>query len=169
MTGRLTDFLFGDDEEKVKPKKLGRAKKLGPGGGRKSPPKKSKSNTAAGGSGNSNRSLKGAPMSRLATIAGTATGNNKAKKQKDAIKAAQATIEAIEEELPGADVVILIDGKVVGGDLSELATKVVEHIDRTPGEELMVRDADALAALLAVLTGGDVKSTKKVATAAWNA
>ena len=31
-------------------------------------------------------------MSRLATIAGTATGNNKAKKRKDAVKALQATV-----------------------------------------------------------------------------
>lgn len=56
--GGLAKFLFGDDEEE--PKKSGRAKKPGPGGGRKPLPKKSgrpgktPRKTVAGGSGTPN-------------------------------------------------------------------------------------------------------------------
>ena len=43
-------------------------------------------------------------MSRLATIAGTATGDNKAKKFKSVVKAFEATTEAAEDEFPGVEV-----------------------------------------------------------------
>lgn len=164
--GDLLDFLFDDDEEepKGKNKKSGGAKKPRPGGGPKPPPKKLK--TAAGGPGNPNPSQGGTSMSRLATIAGTATGNNKAKKMKDVVNAFEATAEAAEEEIPGIEVEVIVNGNVIVGDVEGRIRALYDHFTGDNGVAL-TEDNVTYFVNLCVVAFGDNKEVRKTAKAVY--
>lgn len=114
-----------------------------------------------------NPSQGGPVMADLAAFASMIAGPSKADKLKDAVKAFSNVASATETEIPGVSVVVILDGKVVSGDVEESIRGLYLYIVGENGVALAADDASLFIGLC-VAVFGDNDAVRKSAKAVFD-
>lgn len=104
-------------------------------------------------------------MTTLGSIAGMNTGPKREDKVKEARKAFDTVTSLAQQEIPGIEIVVVIDG-AVNGDVEELTKRLYRWAASQPAEKLNIADEETFVSL-AVAVYDDNDILRKAAKAAW--